>query len=529
MDNMNQAPQTLAQASQQPNVQGALQQLLLSRVHTPEQMQQLEGKREAALGDYQKALTASPTGSFDPMQESMYAWASKIGSTSPQAALAYGIGAGGKLLREIEQAKQAGQINSARVGYEDAANQSKLNMGELSAIKSMAGGSGRGGVPFRYAKNADGTTTVFDNATGTPVGTYGPEDIGKISSMTQTLAKAAFERGEYGSLDEALSWAANEAVKVVGGMRGALGNRTTPLEGNVGGVPTTAPSLQKVNVDNSLSQTLSEEDRSAVGRLMARINQGAPSAVNDTKTLESILMKYQAPSAKPVDTSAMQKLDPAEEARKKTFQTETESAAVKNYSDVVAPAAAAAETVKNNIDVLRAVPLNMGAFAPYRAKVGEALEAMGMSGQLVSEAQNVQQIRPILTSIANNRLLLAKGVQTEGDAQRAFNEFVKITDTQKAADFMYAWSEELATRAQAKKEAYDKGAQLEGTHRKGEDYWKHTDYFKAAPVAMLPGARAGEPAKVWNYSSWRNKFLQANPSATPDDAAAAWNKLARGK
>ena len=160
-------------------------------------------------------------------------------------------------------------------------------------------------------------------------------------------------------------------------------------------------------------------------------------------------------------------------------------------------------------------------FAPYREKLGSAMSAIGLDGKMVNEAQNLQQVRPILAKIANDRLLMAKGVQTEGDAQRAYNEFVKITDTQAAADFMYAWTEELANRAKFKNNVYRQSAESEGTWNKGQDWWNKTDYAKTAPVAILNG-------KPWTYTKWRDAFAKANPDASHTELINEWNRLARG-
>ena len=172
--------------------------------------------------------------------------------------------------------------------------------------------------------------------------------------------------------------------------------------------------------------------------------------------------------------------------------------------------------------MVRQIPRTQDMFAPYREKLGSALNALGMDGAMVKEAQSLQQVRPLLAKIANDRLLMAKGVQTEGDAQRAYNEFVQITDTQQAADFMYAWAEELANRAKFKDQVYKLSGKEKGTMREGSNYWNQTDYAQAAPVAILNG-------KPWTFTAWRNAFVKANPDAGVSDLLSTWNGLAGRK
>ena len=209
-----------------------------------------------------------------------------------------------------------------------------------------------------------------------------------------------------------------------------------------------------------------------------------------------------------------------EEERKKIFATKTEENAVKDYEENIKPAASMADNMLQSLSIVKQIPRTQDMFAPYREQLGAAMDAIGMDGKMVREAQSLQQIRPILAKIANDRLLLAKGVQTEGDAQRAYNEFLKISDTQKAADFMYAWTEELANRAKFKNSVYRQSAQEEGTWGKGSEWWNKTDYANTAPVAILNG-------KPWTYSNWRDAFTKANPDASASDVISEWNRLSR--
>lgn len=210
-----------------------------------------------------------------------------------------------------------------------------------------------------------------------------------------------------------------------------------------------------------------------------------------------------------------------EEERQKVFASDTEKGAIKDYEENIKPAANMASSMLQTLSVVKQIPRTQDMFAPYREKLGAAMDALGMDGKMVREAQSLQQLRPILAKIANDRLLLAKGVQTEGDAQRAYNEFVKITDTQKAADFMYAWTEELANRAKFKKQIYDLSAKEKGTMKEGDSYWNSTDYAKTSPVAFLNG-------KPWTYTQWRDAFIKANPEASQSDLIGEWNRLSRG-
>ena len=293
------------------------------------------------------------------------------------------------------------------------------------------------------------------------------------------------------------------------------------------------PVADKVAVRGGVGEVMSmmtPDDQVTMRKLVDRVNTpGSKSMQNDTVQIEKLLMKYQTPDAAAPSTQGPQfaMRNPAEEARRKVFAEENEKAAVQHYAKDIVTGSDVAESTLNNLSILRQVPRTQDALAPWREKLGSVVNALGLKGDLVKEAEGLQSVRSILTKIANDRLVLAKGVQTEGDAQRAFEEFAKIDDTQAAADFMYAWSEELAHRAKAKRVAYDQAKEETKSHQNGDKYWQKTDYAQAAPVALLPDGRGG--SKAWSFTEWKNKFAAANPDASNKDVITQWNNLAGRK
>lgn len=141
--------------------------------------------------------------------------------------------------RQQEQEKRiaAEQAITNMRGQELRALESKDNT--AAYLRALQPGGGKGGKPFEFRRNSDGTTTAFSNSTGLPVGTYGPQDIGKLASMTETLAKAALDKGKYTDLNEAMAWAQGQALSQIRGLNEEVGNRSAPLSSQVeGGLPT---------------------------------------------------------------------------------------------------------------------------------------------------------------------------------------------------------------------------------------------------------------------------------------------------
>lgn len=445
------SPLDLTQAVQQPNVPGALQQMLLSRVHSPEQSQMLEQQRQQALSSYQDALRQPAYGNYTPTEASLYTW---IANMPHPDAVYRGIAAGGQQLANQETARVKGDIAAAKVGYEDATGLDKLDTQELAALRSMAGRSGTGPT---VKMDKDGNMVVYDPSTGE-------------SRVVHSSQGEAYQR----------IWAKAYQAATDEGM----------------------PNPEEY-AHITASKVLGKSPSAAIPIQKAEPPKPATTSPEEPVTDSSIVYK-----------------DKPEASRRETYLKGDEEASIKDYRENVIPAAQQAENTLNNISVLRQIPRDQGAFAGYKARLGSVLGAMGFDNSLVRQAQSVEEIRPILAKVANDRLLLAKGVQTEGDAQRAFDEFIKITDTQKAVDFMYAWASELSQRSKMRKAVYDLSADEKNSRRFGPQYWDRTDYAKAAPVAFLNG-------RPWTFTDWRNKFIKLNPDAPTSAVIKEWNKLAR--
>lgn len=524
---MDESVPSLPQAATSSNVPGALQQMLLARVTTPQQAQAQTENRQNQLAQYQQALREDPSPGYSALDHSLYSWIGNIGHARPAIAAMQGIAAGGQF-RGTQAAKNAtNDIEAAKAGYNDAVFSEKQSDAELKGLGSLA--KVGGGTGWVTKMDKDGNMVSYNPATNEKRIVHASQGAAYQRAWT-TLYNRAVEEGmpnpeEYAHTQAvALLGQAPSAVKpgqetpipsVSGATSQTEGNVTpSPAVGSNGDVLSEQANRNIPMIQEEMKRTTSPERlrilKQELEREQQALGKGSP-ALPDVKTT----------SPNPNQPGLVYK-DKAEEARRKEFATGMEQSSIKDYEENVRTPAAVADNMLNNIAMLRQIPRTQDAFAPYREKVGSVMNALGLDGKMVGEAKNLQQIRPILAKVANDRLLLAKGVQTEGDAQRAYNEFIKISDTQKAVDFMYAWAEELANRAKFKKRVYDLASQEKGSLREGSQYWDRTDYAKAAPVAILNN-------RPWTFTDWRNKFMKANPDATPQNAVEEWNKLAGRK
>lgn len=157
---------TLAGAVQQPNMTSALQQLLLSRVHTPDQAASADQVRQSGLEQYQAALREDPAGTITPNEQSMGSWVEALGNGQRGFnAVATGVGAGAKFQAAKEAAMASGNVAAAKAGYEDAKDRDNMQERELSALKLGMGSRATQGKYIQF-KDDKGNLYIMNNATG---------------------------------------------------------------------------------------------------------------------------------------------------------------------------------------------------------------------------------------------------------------------------------------------------------------------------------------------------------------------------
>lgn len=157
---------TLPQAAQAPDITGALQQLLMSRVPTPEQEQWQKQARQDTMQDYQEALRRPASDGFSPMMYSLGAAASRFRpGVHPFYAAAQGVQEGNNLMLQREREQKLGDVAAAKVGYDNAKEEDKMSLLELSALKGLAGSRGSAGSYIQFKDDA-GNLYIMNKATG---------------------------------------------------------------------------------------------------------------------------------------------------------------------------------------------------------------------------------------------------------------------------------------------------------------------------------------------------------------------------
>jgi len=464
MDLNNQAPSSLLGAVQQPNQIGALQQLLLSRVHTPQESQDISGQRQSGLEQYQASLRQPVQGDFTPTDQGLTSWVEALGNGKRGFnAVASGVAAGGNSLRDQQAAQRLADIQASKVGYDDAVNQDLLDSRELSALRSGAGkaNGGIGGVekilPL-YGKIFNSySQQAKDMQFAEPA-----ERTAWIKSRTDEAVKSAIE--QFGG-------AVSPAV-----LNQLFASASTPTESNVQSIGSPSAKQTAVGQNSSASAPgtpslvfpgkTAAGVREMAGRLVDPAQKAEVTAALDSG--QPILQDFPSSNGtmSNADRAKFSQMAPPgtppfankpNEALMNAGAKGMGTAYTKEYEDMTASAAPAKDQI-DAYNTLEKIDPNTNAFANVQGYVGAALQGFGIDPNtpIVQDAIKNRQANTLISQMSNAALRGEKGVQTRSDEIRIGNELARTTDLKQAWKFLVQLGKE---RAQRKIDAADFAAE----------------------------------------------------------------------
>jgi hypothetical protein len=126
---------TLPQAAQSDDVTGALQQLLMSRIPTPEQELWEKQARQDTMQDYQAALRQPAMGDYSPIQHSLYSAIGKFGPAMPTGyAVLKGVAESGDMIAKQNMLAHQGEVAATKVAYDNAKEEDKADIVNLAML-----------------------------------------------------------------------------------------------------------------------------------------------------------------------------------------------------------------------------------------------------------------------------------------------------------------------------------------------------------------------------------------------------------
>lgn len=139
---------------------------------------------------------------------------------------------------------------------------------------------------------------------------------------------------------------------------------------------------------------------------------------------------------------------------------EQEKAAAEDYSKNVLPHVATAEKLKGAVLSLNEVDPSTSPISGLVSALGKAGSVIGLPADnaLVREATKINNGQKVVEALRNDILQMAKGVQTEGDAERALTQIASMTDMKQVFESTKALMSGLAQRAIEKQRFFNQYA-----------------------------------------------------------------------
>lgn len=365
-------------------------------------------------------------------------WGSMSQAASEVAPVYGNLGAmigrmGGAYAKNMEREQQSDLQNQEEL--------TKLRQAEVRALEAKDQNAalvramrGAGNMGADVVKVVDGKLVRYDRSTGEVEVLTGSQD-----QIKARLLKTFYEKRVAQEDKNAL---ANAQLDVEEAMRGLGGTSVKGVTNNIpgvvssiGGSTQTVPRMESigagaegegtVGIQDSLAQMLSPEDRAIAQRLVTRINANPSSAANDTRTLQSLISKYDERNRQP-STVSIAKAPPLEfiDKPKRKLEEATGEVAGKalgNEHEQLKVAAESSSQLFSQLDLLKklyATP-NMpeGELANGIQQVRSGLKSIGIDvGEEVGAAN-------LASSISGKMALLTRTAEGKNLMPGAMSDF----------------------------------------------------------------------------------------------------------
>jgi hypothetical protein len=199
----------------------------------------------------------------------------------------------------------------------------------------------------------------------------------------------------------------------------------------------------------------------------------------------------------------------------------------KYYVDDVVKTAEAARDVLTSTKLLQSMELPSGAIKTWTIEklgpMADAMRQMGMgdTGPILRQSIAMNSAQPIIEKMRQSILQLAKGVQTEGDAERALAQIANMKTPKESFQAMLQLQANLAQRAIDRQALFDEyGSANNGVYTGAPQRWQ--TYTAATPLFAKnsKGVVKYEPDYV-------DAYLKKFPKESRAEAIAAWREESR--
>lgn len=543
--------------------QAELENMLFPRIRDMDQINSARSARREQLSSFQQALQSpdDDLDAFDHILQGMMA-----NPDPSQVGTGFRLGVGNALSARQKKglSKKKGAIDAAKVGLDfeqsEGTNDEQLENTAISNLRSLARpflsngqkglGSGRGaggGSPYRWVPGTGLVNlTELDESTGAPKIVFNDTKTGQgIRAQAMRLATQEAEsqthRMPFKSSEEKAEYIETRANEIAAEIAGGATLPTTPSGGRGG--PATAPAAPVMGQPMGVVRPGKAGNPAAAvagakgmpawqnpdpqGRY--EIYKAELAAETDPKNREAIMREIARLPAneRPVDY----KLELSEDiAGKSAFNQALAKGSVDSY-DGLRKGQEQALMTKSVINELRTLKFDPGAFAVWKKRGGNILEAFGSDGPLARAAAQSGSAEKLLQGLTNARVSLEKGVQTKDDVERFKGEIAQITDPKEGYKYMLKYMEELANKQIEQFNVVDRYRQQKGNLDGAEQVWQQRSAQYGGLVKRINNQAVGRTEFVEKFIAVpaNKKAYAGNEAALRERAEREWAKMGVAK
>ena len=507
----------------------SVQELLQNMLQQGQQRQGYLEQQQAAYNRDMERYAQMVEQARQPESNEAAMWGSMAGAA---AKVRPEVGNLGQMLGAVGGAYGGFQDQQQRLNLKNQADLTKLRQAEVRALESkdqnaamlraLTGGSKSGMSPV--VKVVDGKLVKYDPLTNSTEVLTGSQD-----QIKKNLFTTFFNAGVKNEMANPEEYARQQTEKALAQFGG------TTVKGEANAIPGVRSAGQDIVTDDAEKPNfkfdvsrLSPEDRDLVKRVISRYqaNPNEGTKAQTVKILGQIFDQGGIKMAQPEAPSLTYPDKPKKEAAIESSKEGAKMYAESFNTDVLKPLQSFQDTGRimqdfNNLGAMNAA-LKNGKLKEFMAgETGRwAMSFLPEDSELRKGIANAQEAEKLTQQMVNKILLAAKGVQTEGDAQRARSQITSIGIDPDANKYIEAFISETARQLKLR-EQYGLAHKNQTGNWEGYDQaWQNNPLMKEAKGSVK------KLGSQWiGLTQYVDKFKAKYPEATDSDAVASWNRV----
>ena len=522
--------QTNPMVEQAAGGNASVQELLQNMMQQGQQRQSYLEQQQAAYNRDMERYAQMVEQSRQPEANEAAMWGSMAGAA---AKVRPEVGNLGQMLGAVGGAYGGFQDQQQQMNLKNQADLTKLRQAKVRALetkdqnaamlRALTGGAKSGGMAPTI-KVVDGKLVKYDPLTNSTEVLTGSQD-----QIKKNLFTTFFNAGVKNELPNAEEYAMQQTEKALSQFGG------TTVKGSANSIPGVRSSETQIITDNEEKPNfkfdvsgLAPEDRDLVKRVIARYqaNPNEGTKAQTVKILAQIFdqggIKAAQPEASPLTYVDKPKKEGAVESSKEGAKMYAESF----NTDVLKPLQSFQDTNRimqdfNNLGAMNAALKNGKLKEFMGGETGKwAMSFLSEDSDLRKGIANAQEAEKLTQQMVNKILLAAKGVQTEGDAQRARSQVTSIGIDPDANKYIEAFIGETARQLKLREQSGLAHKSKTGNWEGYDQAWQNNPLMKEAKGSVK------KLGSQWiGLTQYVDKFKAKYPEATDSDAVASWNRV----